>query len=142
VGKLAVPEAILLKDDVLGQFDWTVVRRHPEEGARLIGHLGFLEDTLPAIRHHHERFDGTGYPDGLGGEAIPLGARIIHLADALDAMLTSRPYRPALEPLAALEQIRDGSGAQFCPRCVAALDRVMLAELAKGVDVPVELLAS
>ena len=142
VGKLAVPEAILLKPEKLGDLDWVVVRRHPEEGARLIEHLGFLEDALPAVRHHHERYDGTGYPDKLAGEDIPLGARIIHLADALDAMLTSRPYRPALEPLGALEQIRNGAGAQFCPRCVDALDAVMLAEFAKGADVPRELLAS
>ena len=142
VGKLAVPEAILLKQEKLGDLDWVVVRRHPEEGARLIEHLGFLEDALPAIRHHHERYDGSGYPGKLAGEDIPLGARIIHLADALDAMLTSRPYRPALEPLAALEEIRSGAGAQFCPRCVDALDAVMLAEFAKGTDVPHELLAS
>ena len=94
VGKLAVPEAILLKPERLADLDWVVVRRHPEEGARLIEHLGFLEDALPAIRHHHERYDGTGYPSKLAGENIPLGARIIHLADALDAMLTVRPYRP------------------------------------------------
>jgi diguanylate cyclase (GGDEF)-like protein/putative nucleotidyltransferase with HDIG domain len=142
VGKLAVPEAILLKQEKLGDLDWVVVRRHPEEGARLIEHLGFLEDALPAIRHHHEHYDGSGYPGKLAGEDIPLGARIIHLADALDAMLTSRPYRPALEPLAALEEIRGGAGAQFCPRCVDALDAVMLAEFAKGADVPHELLAS
>jgi diguanylate cyclase (GGDEF)-like protein/putative nucleotidyltransferase with HDIG domain len=142
VGKLAVPEAILLKPEQLGDLDWLVVKRHPEEGARLIEHLGFLEDALPAIRHHHERYDGTGYPGKLAGEDIPLGARIIHLADALDAMLMSRPYRPALEPLVALEQIRNGAGAQFCPRCVEALDAVMLAEFAKGADVPRELLAS
>ena len=142
VGKLAVPEAILLKSEKLGEVDWVVMRRHPEVGAHLIEHLGFLDDALPAIRHHHERFDGTGYPDKLAGEDIPLGARIIHLADALDAMLTARPYRPALEPLAALDQIRNGAGAQFCPQCVEALDRVMLAELANGADVPGELLAS
>jgi diguanylate cyclase (GGDEF)-like protein len=142
VGKLAVPEAILLKSGELGDLDWEVVRRHPEEGARLIDHLGFLEDALPAIRHHHERYDGTGYPTGLTGEDIPLGARIIHLADALDAMLTARPYRPALAPLEAIEQVRTGSGTQFCPRCVEALDRLMLVELKRGADVPRELLAS
>jgi putative nucleotidyltransferase with HDIG domain len=141
VGKLAVPEAILLKPERLGDLDWVVVRRHPEEGARLIEHLGFLEDALPAIRHHHERYDGTGYPDKLTGEDIPLGARIIHLADALDAMLTLRPYRPALEPLAALDEIRNGAGAQFCPRCVDALEAVMLTEFKKGADMPRELLA-
>jgi diguanylate cyclase (GGDEF)-like protein/putative nucleotidyltransferase with HDIG domain len=141
VGKRAVPEAILLKPERLGDLDWVVVRRHPEEGARLIEHLGFLEDALPAIRHHHERYDGTGYPGKLTGEDIPLGARIIHLADALDAMLTLRPYRPALEPLAALDEIRNGAGAQFCPRCVDALEAVMLTEFKKGADMPRELLA-
>jgi diguanylate cyclase (GGDEF)-like protein len=142
VGKLAIPESILLKSGALGDLDWDLVRRHPEEGARLIDHLGFLEDALPAIRHHHERFDGTGYPDGLAGEDIPLGGRIIHLADALDAMLTARPYRPELDPLEAIGRVRDGSGTQFCPRCVDALDRLMLAELKRGADVPRELLAS
>ena len=115
VGKLAVPEAILLKPEKLGDLDWVVVRRHPEEGARLIEHLGFLEDALPAIRHHHERYDGTGYPDKLAGEDIPLGARIIHLADALDAMLTSRPYRPALEPLDSPRAGSAGIGTAVLP---------------------------
>ena len=79
------------------------MQRHAEEGARIIDRLGFLNDAVPAIRHHHERFDGTGYPDRLAGEEIPLGARIIHVADALDSMLTTRIYRaarPAAEALA------------------------------------------
>ena len=71
------------------------MQRHADEGARIIDRLGFLNDAVPAIRHHHERFDGTGYPDGLKGEEIPLGARIIHVADALDSMLTTRIYRAA-----------------------------------------------
>ena len=142
VGKLAVPEAILLKPGSLGDLDWAVMRRHPEEGARLIDNLGFLEDALPAIRHHHERYDGSGYPDGLSGDDIPLGARIIHLADALDAMLTARPYRPELDPLQAMNEVRTGAGIQFCPRCVDALERLMLTELKRGADVPRELLAS
>ena len=69
------------------------MRRHADEGARIIERLGFLADAVPAIRHHHERWDGSGYPDGLAGEEIPLGARIIHVADALDSMLTTRIYR-------------------------------------------------
>ena len=71
------------------------MQRHADEGARIIDRLGFLNDAVPAIRHHHERFDGTGYPDRLAGEEIPLGARIIHVADALDSMLTTRIYRAA-----------------------------------------------
>src|SRR5438034_1002320 len=85
IGKLAVPDAILLKPASLTQDEWSLMQRHAEEGARIIDRLGFLNDAVPAIRHHHERFDGTGYPDRLAGEDIPLGARIIHVADALDS---------------------------------------------------------
>ena len=110
IGKLAVPEAILLKPAHLDSQEWRIVRRHPGEGARLLGRLSFLADALPAIRHHHERDDGSGYPDGLVGEEIPLGARIVNVADALDAMLTPRVYRPARAPLEAspLAQGRGG----------------------------------
>ena len=92
---------------------------------RIIDRLGFLGDAVPAIRHHHERFDGTGYPDRLSGEEIPLGARIIHVADALDSMLTTRIYRAARPPADALSELRRASGSQFCPRCVAALERIL-----------------
>jgi HD-GYP domain-containing protein (c-di-GMP phosphodiesterase class II) len=98
---------------------------HAEEGASIINRLGFLSDAVPAIRHHHERFDGGGYPHGLGGEAIPLGARIIHVADAFDSMLTTRVYRPARPAEEALEELRRNAGSQFCPRCVAALEAVV-----------------
>ena len=95
IGKLAIPDAILLKPASLTAEEWALMQRHAEEGARIIDRLGFLQDAVPAIRHHHERFDGTGYPDRLAGEEIPLGARIIHVADALDSMLTTRIYRAA-----------------------------------------------
>ena len=95
IGKLAIPDAILLKPASLTDEEWALMQRHADEGARIIDRLGFLNDAVPAIRHHHERFDGTGYPDGLKGEEIPLGARIIHVADALDSMLTTRIYRAA-----------------------------------------------
>ena len=101
------------------------MQRHAEEGARIIDRLGFLQDAVPAIRHHHERFDGTGYPDRLAGEEIPLGARIIHVADALDSMLTTRIYRAARPVHEALAEVKSASGTQFCPRCVAALERIL-----------------
>ena len=101
------------------------MRGHAEEGARIIDRLGFLGDAVPAIKHHHERFDGAGYPDGLSGEEIPLGARIIHVADALDSMLTSHVYRGARPAEDALAELRRGAGTQFCPRCVAALERAL-----------------
>jgi diguanylate cyclase (GGDEF)-like protein/putative nucleotidyltransferase with HDIG domain len=125
IGKLAVPDAILLKAASLTEEEWGLMRHHAEEGARIIERLGFLGDAVPAIKHHHERFDGTGYPDGLRGEEIPLGARIIHVADALDSMLTTRIYRSARPAEEALLELRRFSGTQFCPRCVGALENVL-----------------
>jgi diguanylate cyclase (GGDEF)-like protein/putative nucleotidyltransferase with HDIG domain len=125
IGKLAIPDAILLKPASLTVDEWRLMQRHADEGARIIDRLGFLNDAVPAIRHHHERFDGTGYPDGLSGEDIPLGARIIHVADALDSMLTTRIYRAARPADEALEELRQGSATQFCPRCVSALERLL-----------------
>ena len=108
------------------------MQRHADEGARIIDRLGFLGDAVPAIRHHHERFDGTGYPDRLNGEEIPLGARIIHVADALDSMLTTRIYRAARPLDEALAELRGAAGTQFCPRCVAALERILPLESLDG----------
>jgi putative nucleotidyltransferase with HDIG domain len=125
IGKLAVPDAILLKAASLDEDEWTLMSKHAAEGASIINRLGFLNDAVPAIRHHHERFDGRGYPDGLSGEDIPLGARIIHVADAFDSMLSTRVYRPALTHDDALEELRQSSGSQFCPRCAAALEAVV-----------------
>ena len=129
IGKLAVPDAILLKPSSLNDEEWSLMQKHSDEGARIIDRLGFLNDAVPAIRHHHERFDGTGYPEGLAGEDIPLGARIIHVADALDSMLTTRIYRAARPANDALDELRRGAGTQFCPRCVTALERLLQGEL-------------
>jgi diguanylate cyclase (GGDEF)-like protein/putative nucleotidyltransferase with HDIG domain len=125
IGKLAIPDAVLLKPASLTLDEWSLMQRHAEEGARIIDRLGFLNDAVPAIRHHHERFDGTGYPDRLAGEDIPLGARIIHVADALDSMLTTRIYRAARPAAEALHELRASAGTQFCPRCVGALERIL-----------------
>jgi diguanylate cyclase (GGDEF)-like protein/putative nucleotidyltransferase with HDIG domain len=125
IGKLAIPDAILLKPSPLSSDEWALMQRHAEEGARIIDRLGFLDDAVPAIRHHHERWDGAGYPDGLAGEEIPLGARIIHVADALDSMLTNRIYKAARPADEALDELRRGGGSQFCPRCVGALERLL-----------------
>jgi diguanylate cyclase (GGDEF)-like protein/putative nucleotidyltransferase with HDIG domain len=133
IGKLAIPDAILLKPASLTEDEWALMQRHADEGARIIDRLGFLNDAVPAIRHHHERFDGTGYPDGLRGEEIPLGARIIHVADALDSMLTTRIYRAARPATEALAELRRAAGSQFCPRCVSALERILPVESLEGV---------
>jgi len=125
IGKLAIPDSILLKPASLTPEEWAIMQGHAEEGARIIDRLGFLQDAVPAIRHHHERFDGTGYPQRLHGEEIPLGARIIHVADALDSMLTTRIYRAARSVDEALTEVKAKSGSQFCPRCVSALTRIL-----------------
>ena len=135
IGKLAIPDAILLKPASLTGEEWALMQRHAEEGARIIDRLGFLQDAVPAIRHHHERFDGTGYPDRIAGEEIPLGARIIHVADALDSMLTTRIYRAARPVNEALAEVKNKSGSQFCPRCVQALERILPLESIVG-DLP------
>ena len=143
IGKLAVPDAILLKPGSLTAEEWVSMQRHAEEGARIIHRLGFLDDAVPAIRHHHERWDGTGYPDGLSGEEIPLGARIIHVADALDSMLTTRIYRAARPVREGMAELQRAAGTQFCPRCVGALTRILPVDaIETGDGVRGELLAS
>jgi putative nucleotidyltransferase with HDIG domain len=125
IGKLAVPDSILLKPGPLDPVEWERMQMHAEEGAQIIERLGFLRDAVPAIFHHHERWDGTGYPAGLAGNDIPLGARIIHVTDAVDSMLTTRQYRSGRPLYEALREIRQATGTQFCPRCVEALERVL-----------------
>jgi putative nucleotidyltransferase with HDIG domain len=131
IGKIGVPDAVLLKEGALTQAEWLAMKSHPEEGARIIERLGYLDDVVPAIRHHHERLDGRGYPHGLHGDEIPLAARIIHVADSLDAMLTKRVYRGAMTLQATLDEIRRGTGTDFCPRCVRALDQALAAGFAE-----------
>jgi putative nucleotidyltransferase with HDIG domain len=125
IGKIGVPDSVLLKEGDLTQADWLVMRSHPEEGARIIERLGYLDDVVPAIRHHHERPDGRGYPAGLRGEEIPLAAQIIHVADALDAITTRRVYRSEMNLEAALDEIRRGTGLDFARDCVEALYRAV-----------------
>jgi diguanylate cyclase (GGDEF)-like protein len=133
VGKLAVPDSVLLKPAPLQLDEWWVIKRHAAEGERIIGHLGFLADATPAIRHHHEHFDGSGYPDGLAGEAIPIGARIIHVADAFDSMSSNRVYRDALSAAEALAELRSKTGSQFCPRCIGAFERAFASGTLNGL---------
>jgi putative nucleotidyltransferase with HDIG domain len=125
IGKIGVPDAVLQKAGPLSGYEWQLMRAHPDEGARIIARLGFMDGVVPAVRHHHERIDGRGYPDGLIADEIPLAARIIHVADALDAMLTRRLYRAALTVEEALGEIRRGRGTDFCGACVDALERAL-----------------
>lgn len=123
IGKLTVPEEILRKPTSLSESEWELMRRHAEEGARMVEERGAFAGTVVAIRHHHERYDGTGYPGGLAGEEVPIAARVLHLADALDSMLSTRVYRPGRPARAALAEVQREAGAQFCPACVGALVR-------------------
>ena len=129
IGKIGVPDAVLLKEGPLTAAEWVLMRSHAEEGARIIERLGYLDAVVPGIRHHHERMDGRGYPDGLLGDEIPLAARIIHVADSLDAMTTKRLYREERSFEEALEEIRRGRGTDFCAQCVDAFERAVAKRL-------------
>ena len=119
VGKIGVPEAILLKPGPLNDEEWVVLRRHPEIGERICQPLGLSRTFLPIIRSHHERWDGLGYPDGLVGHRIPLGARIVGIVDAYDAMTHDRPYRLARSIAEALDELRRDRARHFDPELVA-----------------------
>jgi len=125
IGKLAVPDEILRKPAGLTEEEWRVIRRHPEVGAEIVAPLRRLSRVIPLIRHHQERWDGTGYPDGLKGEEIPLGARILAAVDAYVAMTEDRPYRTALSHEQAIEELRRQAGKQFDPRVVEVFCRVI-----------------
>jgi HD-GYP domain-containing protein (c-di-GMP phosphodiesterase class II) len=124
VGKVGVPDAILFKTSALTDEEYALVRRHPVIGSEILRDVEFLGDGKLVVRHHHERWNGTGYPDGLAGEAIPMAARVFAVADALDALTTDRPYRPASPFRAARDEIRKGRGTQFDPAVVDAYDTV------------------
>jgi HD-GYP domain-containing protein (c-di-GMP phosphodiesterase class II) len=124
IGKLAVPDAILRAPGRLGENEWALMRRHPEEGVRMLASVPFLDKALDVVRYHHERWDGGGYPEGLSGTDIPLWARIFSVVDALDAMTAERPYQSARPYQAALEEIRRHAGGQFDPDVVDALERL------------------
>jgi diguanylate cyclase (GGDEF)-like protein len=128
IGKIRIPEAILNKPGPLTDDEWAVMRNHPEAGERILEPIASLADVLPIVRGSHERWDGGGYPDGVAGEAIPVGARIVAVCDAFRAMVEPRPYRAALGREAALEELAANAGGQFDPGCVEALLTV-LAEL-------------
>ena len=115
VGKLAVPTDVLAKPGPLTAMELAEVRRHPTYGAVLVSSLPGARRALPSILHHHERWDGTGYPGRIAGEAIPAEARLVCIADAYDAMTSHRPYRATLSIRAALEELRVCAGTQFDP---------------------------
>lgn len=118
IGNIGIPEAILSKAGPLNDQEWIRIKEHPEKGVNILRHLGFLDEAREIIAQHHERFDGTGYPKGLKGETIHLGARILALADTFDAMGSDRPYRLSINQEAIMKEVRSQSGRQFDPRIV------------------------
>ena len=125
IGKIAVTESILNKRGPLSPAERREIERHTEVGERILSSVDFLSDVLPLVRHEHERWDGLGYPDGLSGEDIPLGSRIILACDAYDAMTTDRPYRAAMSDEQARAELLRNAGAQFDERVVAALMQIL-----------------
>ncbi|MCD6141367.1 HD domain-containing protein [Candidatus Bipolaricaulota bacterium] len=125
IGKISIPDSVLLKPGKLTDEEWEAIKQHPVIGADLLSGLEIYEGSIDIIRHHHEHWDGSGYPDGLKGEQIPLGARIVAVADVYNALTTDRPYRKAYSKAEALEIIRDMSGKELDPQLVEIFLRVI-----------------
>jgi putative two-component system response regulator len=123
IGKIYISERILRKKDKLDAEEWAEIKKHPEVGARMIKDIPYLASAVPMVLHHHERWDGSGYPAGLEREAIPPGARLLAVADSFDAMTSDRPYRKAMSGDTAYREIVEGAGIQFDPEVVRALER-------------------
>lgn len=131
VGKIAIDAQILNKPDALTPSEWNIIREHPVIGANLLRGIPFLEKASELVLYHHERYDGTGYPVGLKGEDIPMGARVIAVADTFDTMTTDRSYRPALTVDDTISELYDCSGTQFCPIAVEAFVSAFRAHVKK-----------
>jgi putative nucleotidyltransferase with HDIG domain len=132
-GKLFIPPALLAKPGPLSEDEWAVIRAHPIVGEALIPSSPEWGDARRIARSHHERWDGTGYPDGLAGERIPLPARIVSTCDAYDAITSLRPYKSPLSPADALAALRDGAGAQFDPEIARLLAALIDARLSIAI---------
>lgn len=126
VGKIGIPESILRKTSALTDAERQVLQTHPILGERIVAPLGFPPVVAHVIRHHHERWDGAGYPDGLAGTEIPAAARLFTIADAIDAMTSTRPYRPAMSFDDAIKEILEHSGTQFDPEICVIVGHVFL----------------
>ncbi len=124
LGKIGIPDEILRKTGELAGPEWTIMKKHPSYGARILAGIPFLSGAAEIVRHHHEHFDGTGYPDGLAGDEIPVGARIFAVADAFDAMTSDRPYRKAMSLEDARAEIERCSGGQFDPVIASTFLRI------------------
>ncbi len=124
IGKIHIHDSVLRKTGPLDDSEWVEMRQHPDIGAEMVKDIPFLAPAIPVIRYHHERWDGLGYPAGLSGQAIPLTARVVAVADAYDAMTTNRPYRVTLSFSEAIETILSASGTHFDPKVVQIFQQV------------------
>jgi diguanylate cyclase (GGDEF)-like protein len=134
LGKLAIPEEILTKPGELNDPEWRIVSEHPKIGQVILEQAGALRDAATIVLHHHEWFDGRGYPHGLAGEEIPVGARIVAIADAYEAMVAGRPYRQAISHQAAIQELRRHGGMQFDPHLVEAFAELFAERMPFVVD--------
>jgi putative nucleotidyltransferase with HDIG domain len=123
IGKIGIPDAILRKPGDLTADEWQIMKKHPTIGFNLLRRIKFLETSAQIVLHHHEAFNGSGYPDGLKGENIPLGARIFNIADAIDAITSDRPYQKALSFETAFAELIKHSGQQFDPQIIAIFEK-------------------
>lgn len=121
IGKIGIPDSILTKNGKLTDDEYEQIKNHPSIGAKILSNASIFTDIIPIVKHHHERFDGTGYPDGLKGNEIPYMARIVAVADAFDAMASRRPYRDEVEIQKIIEQISNNKNSQFDPEIADAL---------------------
>ncbi len=135
IGKIGIPDAILHKSGTLTPDEWEIMRLHPMIGYNILSKVSGFEDIALCVRHHHERWDGSGYPDGLSGQAITPGARIIALADSIDAMLSVRKYRPKLTADYCRSEIARGRGSMYDPE-IADLVLARWAELERLLNQP------
>ena len=136
IGKIGVPGHVLRKEGPLDEDEWELIRQHPRISDYILSELDLHPFVRQCARSSHERIDGMGYPDRLSGDEIPLPARIVFVADAFDALTSTRPYRPARPMLAALAEIRAHAGTQFCPRVVEALEELWRKE--PGIFTPAQ----
>ena len=135
IGKIAISDSILNKEGPLTEEEWEPVKAHPRLGVEILRHVIDLVNCLPAILHHHERYDGNGYPSGLKGENIPLEARMLAIADAYDAITSPRPYHKQLSPQQALDELKCCAGTQFDPELVDIFCKTMEQTLSKGLEI-------
>ena len=132
IGKIGTYDSLLEKPGRLTPEEFAIVKKHPEQGVKILSGIKQLEDIIPLIAHHHERYDGKGYPAGIGGEKIPLGARILHVADSFEAITDNRPYRRARGYREAIREIKRHTGRQFDPEVVEAFLEVLRDSLGTG----------